>query len=366
MSPTVGILGAGQLARMLALAAHELGIKTLCYDNHDASSAAAVTQTVRGSFEDRATLLAWAKQCDVITYETENIDLVATDILASQGIEVFPSRRALAMMQNRILEKTFCQQLGLQTAPFAVVKNEAELHEALASISYPCVLKTATQGYDGKGQHKLNQESDASTIKLSGDNTYVLEKWVEHEGECSLLSVRAQDGEILHYPLTYNRHQHGMLVTSKAPYENPLLQQKANRIAERILQHFDYVGVLTIEFFMMEDELLINEMAPRVHNSFHWTIEGARTSQFANHLRALLRLPLGDSQAIAPSYLYNCIGQLPAPERILAYANAYYHDYGKTARPGRKLGHITWCDFDNEGQQAIDAMLRSEINNIYE
>ncbi|MBY0377908.1 MAG: 5-(carboxyamino)imidazole ribonucleotide synthase, partial [Gammaproteobacteria bacterium] len=359
MSPTVGILGAGQLARMLALAAHELGVKTLCYDNSDASSAAAVTQTVRGSFEDSEALLAWAKQCDVITYETENIDLAALDILANQGREVVPSRRALTVMQNRFLEKTFCQQLGLATAPFALVHNEAQLREALLALSYPCVLKTATQGYDGKGQYKLNDKSDISALVLSWDKAYVLERWLAHQGECSLLSARGYDGEIIHYPLTHNQHQHGMLATSKAPYENALLQQKANHIAERILQHFDYVGVLAIEFFIMEDELLINEMAPRVHNSFHWTIEGARTSQFANHLRALLHLPLGDSAAIAPSYLYNCIGQLPACERILAHANTYYHDYGKTARPGRKLGHITWCDFDNEGQQGISTMLES-------
>lgn len=362
----VGILGAGQLARMLALAAHEMGVQTLCYDSSGASSAAAVTETVQGSLEDSAALLAWAKQCDVITYETENIALRATDILASEGIEVTPSRRALAVMQDRILEKTFCQQLGLQTAPFAIVENEEQLHEALALLSYPCVLKTATQGYDGKGQYRLREDNDILQLKLSWDRAYVLEQWLEHQGECSLLSVRGHDGDIIHYPLTHNEHQHGMLATSKAPYENAALQQQANHIAERILQHFDYVGVLTIEFFMMNGDLFINEMAPRVHNSFHWTIEGARTSQFANHLRALLCLPLGDSEAIAPSYLYNCIGQMPACTQILAHKNAYYHDYGKTARPGRKLGHITWCDFDKLGHQTIAFALQSEINNIYE
>ncbi len=365
MTQTVGILGAGQLARMLALAGHEMGIRTLCYDAADASSASFVTQTVHDSFEDEAALLAWATQCDVITYETENIPLNVTDILATQGIEVVPSRRALAMMQNRFLEKTFCQQLGIQTAPFALIHNEMELHEALKALPYPCVLKTATQGYDGKGQYKLNEEKAISTLKISYDVPYVLEQWLEHQGECSLLSVRAQDGEIRYYPLTYNEHQHGMLAFSKAPYHDPKLQQEANHIAERILTHFDYVGVLAIEFFIVDGKLVVNEMAPRVHNSFHWTIEGARTSQFANHLRALLGLSLGDTDIVAPSYLYNCIGQMPSCERILSYANAYYHDYGKTPRPGRKLGHVTWCDFENQGGEDIHTSLFVEINNVY-
>ena len=366
MTQTVGVLGAGQLARMLALAGHEMGIQTVCYDAADANSASLVTQTIRGSFEDEATLLAWAKQCDVITYETENIPLKVTDILANHGIEVAPSRRALAMTQNRFLEKTFCQQLGIPTAPFALVHNEMELREALKALSYPCVLKTTTQGYDGKGQYKLNEDKAISTLNISYDVPYVLEQWLEHQGECSLLSVRAQDGEIRHYPLTYNEHQHGILSFSKAPYQDPSLQEEANRIAERILTHFDYVGVLTIEFFILDGKLVVNEMAPRVHNSFHWTIEGARTSQFANHLRALLHLPLGDTHMVAPSYLYNCIGQMPSCKRILSYANAYYHDYGKTPRPGRKLGHVTWCDFENKESEVIRTSLATEINNLYE
>jgi 5-(carboxyamino)imidazole ribonucleotide synthase len=365
MTKTVGILGAGQLARMLALAAHELGVKTICYDANDTSSAAAVTQTVQGSFEDEESLLAWARGCDVITYETENIPLAATDILASHGIEVYPSRRALAMMQNRNLEKTFCRQLGIQTAEFVIVHNEAELRDAVSLLGYPCVLKTTTLGYDGKGQYRLNGDGDLSGLSLSWDREYILEQWLQHDGECSLLSVRDHDGKIKHYPLTYNQHQHGMLAYSRAPYPDRSMQKKANDIVERILDHFTYVGVLAIEFFIVGDDLLINEMAPRVHNSFHWTIEGATTSQFANHLRALLHWPLGTTEAIATSHLYNCIGQLPPCERILSYSGAYYHDYGKTARPGRKVGHVTWCDFNHPGDTEIATGLWSEINNIY-
>ncbi len=365
MNKTIGILGAGQLARMLALAAHELGVKTICYDANDITSAAAVTQTMQGRFEDEKGLLDWANRCDVITYETENIPLAATDILAGKGIEVYPSRRALAMMQNRNLEKTFCRQLGIQTAEFFIVHNEEELREAVSLLGYPCVLKTTTQGYDGKGQYRLNDETEVSALSLFWDREYILEQWLEHDGECSLLSVRDHAGHIKHYPLTYNQHEQGMLAYSRAPYPDCAMQKKANDIAERIVQHFSYVGVLAIEFFMVGEELRINEMAPRVHNSFHWTLEGANTSQFANHIRALLHLPLGDCEAIGTSHLFNCIGQMPACERILSYSGVYYHDYGKMARPGRKLGHVTWCDFNHPGDTEIATVLRSEINNIY-
>ncbi|MCD6044908.1 MAG: purK [Gammaproteobacteria bacterium] len=376
MTKTIGILGAGQLARMLALAAHELGVKTICYDANDTRSAAAVTQTVEASFEDKEQLLTWANHCDVITYETESIPLAATEFLASQNIEVYPSRRALAMMQNRNLEKTFCRQLGIQTAEFALVKNEEELRRAVSLLGYPCVLKTTTQGYDGKGQYRLENENDVNNLILSWENhlgagpgacpnEYILEQWLTHEGECSLLSVRDHDGDIRHYPLTYNQHQHGMLAYSRAPYPDHSLQKKAKEIATRILEHFTYVGVLAIEFFIVGNDLLINEMAPRVHNSFHWTIEGAATSQFANHIRALLHWPLGATEAIATSHLFNCIGQLPVCERILSHPGAYYHDYGKIARPGRKLGHVTWCDFNDPGDTEIATALWAEINNIY-
>ncbi len=376
MTKTIGILGAGQLARMLALAAHELGVKTICYDANDTSSAAAVTQTIQAPFEDKESLLAFASDCDVITYETESIPLAAAELLANEGIEVYPSRRALAMMQNRSLEKTFCRQLGIQTAEFTLVHNEEELRAAVFLLGYPCVLKTTMLGYDGKGQYRLKDDNDLSSLISSWKNNvgadpgvclneYILEQWLEHDGECSLLSVRDHDGHIKHYPLTYNQHQHGMLAYSRAPYPDPSLQKKANEIAERILQHFSYVGVLAIEFFIVDEELLINEMAPRVHNSFHWTIEGATTSQFANHIRALLHWPLGSCEAIASSHLFNCIGQLPSCESILSYPGAYYHDYGKMARPGRKLGHVTWCDFNHPGDTEIATVLWSEINNIY-
>lgn len=377
MTKTIGILGAGQLARMLALAAHDLGVKTICYDAHHSHSAAAVTQTVQGGFEDHERLWAWAKECDVITYETESIPLSVTDFLASQGIEVYPSRRALAMMQNRHLEKTFCQQLGIPTAEFVLVRTIEELQAAVSVLGFPSVLKTTTEGYDGKGQYRLENDNDLSDFISSWKNNagtdprvcpneYILEKWLQHDGECSLLSVRDHDGHIQHYPLTYNQHQHGMLAYSRAPYPDVAMHKQAKAIATRILEHFSYVGVLAIEFFMVEGNLLINEMAPRVHNSFHWTLEGASTSQFANHIRAVLHWPLGRCEAIAHSHLFNCIGQLPDCKQILSYPGAYYHDYGKIARPGRKLGHVTWCDFSDPGDTEIATSLWSHINNIYD
>ena len=367
MIKTIGILGAGQLAKMLALAAHEMGVRTVCYDANDAQAAKIVTDVVRGSFEDKNALLTWAKQCDVITYETENIPLSVTDTLASAGIEVVPSRRALAMTQNRILEKTFCRQLGISTADFVVVRNEQELRQGLEKLSYPAILKTACEGYDGKGQYRFMSAADlVLCAEIDWQQDYILEKWVSYQAECSLLSVRAHNGSIQYYPLSYNRHEHGMLVQSHVALGLDELHPQACSIAERILQHFDYVGVFTIEFFVVGTELWINEMAPRVHNSYHWTIEGAVTSQFANHVRALLQLPLGKGAAIAPSYLFNCIGQMPDCKQILSYEGAYYHHYGKTARAGRKLGHVTWCDFNNQTDPTTVAALTAEIHNIYQ
>ncbi len=364
MKKTLGILGAGQLARMLALAGHELGLKTICYDTDAATSAAAVSEVVRGQTD--SDLLNWAVTCDLITYETENIALDRIDLLHQSAKPLFPSRRALELMQNRKLEKTFLRQLGLPTVDFVRVNNDHSLEQAITELGYPCILKTTTQGYDGKGQYRLQEQSDRTKLNILWDQEYILESWLSFEAECSLCSVRGQDGAIAHYSLTRNWHEDGILVRSEAPWrEGERLEQKAQEMAERILTHLDYVGVLTLEFFVKAGNLWINEMAPRVHNSFHWTIEGAKTSQFSNHLRALLGYPLGSTAAIADTVLFNCIGRMPAIKTILSYPDVYYHDYEKTPRAGRKLGHLTYCDFEKQNNGQILEQLAIEISNVY-
>jgi 5-(carboxyamino)imidazole ribonucleotide synthase len=295
-------------------------------------------------YDDPKMLEELVRRARVVTYEFESVPAEPVRWLAER-VPVFPPPRALEVSQDRFVEKAFFEQLGLPTAAFAPVDDEASLAAAIAKIGTPAHLKTRRGGYDGKGQARIARPEDAAAVwrALGGTSGFVLERHVDFARELSVIAVRDGLGETRTYPLVENRHARGILRTSlfPAPNVDSALQGRARSYAEAVLGALEYVGVLAIELFDAPGELLVNEMAPRVHNSGHATIEGAETSQFENHLRAILGLPLGGTHAIGVSAMLNLIGGVPARERVLGVPTAHLHLYGKEPKPGRKVGHIT-------------------------
>ncbi len=340
----VGVLGGGQLGRMLALAGYPLGVRTTVLDPAADPCAAQVCDHVRGEFEaDYASLYRLAQASDVVTYEFENVPVETARWLAER-VPVLPPPRALEVSQDRLAEKTFLQGLGIPTPPFAAVESRADFDAGLTTIGLPAVLKTRRFGYDGKGQAVLSTPADADAAwDRLGGRPLILEGFVPFDRELSLIAVRGRSGEVVTYPLIENRHIDGILHRSLAPADRlgEELTERATEYASRILAELDYVGVLTVEWFQDGPRLLANEMAPRVHNSGHWTLDAAVTSQFENHLRAVLGLPLGRAAATGFAAMYNLIGKLPPLAGTLADPDARVHHYGKAARPGRKVGHVT-------------------------
>lgn len=334
--PRVGILGAGQLALMLAEAGENLGAEVVCAGRHgDCAERAA--RVVPVDLRDPAAVAEFATQVDLVTVESENIDATVL-----RGLELYPNARAVGIAQDRLLEKSFFQECGMGVAPFAPVDCLEDLEYALTITGLPAILKTRRMGYDGKGQARLMCKEDAAEAweSVAGMSS-ILEGMVRFDAEVSLIAARNRGGEIVFWPLARNMHRDGILRISVAPYENTELQAQAETYLRVLLERLDYAGVLTVEFFVTEGELLANEMAPRVHNSGHWTIEGSRTSQFENHLRAILGMELGSTES-RPMVMLNCIGAMPEESETNAYADLFRHDYGKRARPGRKVGHLTF------------------------
>jgi 5-(carboxyamino)imidazole ribonucleotide synthase len=346
--PVLGILGGGQLARMLALAAAPLGVKTLVVDSSADACAGQVTQLVVADWTDYAALEAFAAQVDVVTFDFENVPAETARWLAER-VSVFPEPQALAVAQDRLAEKTLFRECNLQTPEFMAVDTRDELDRALATIGAPAILKTRRLGYDGKGQFRLKSmaDADAAWAALGAQavaHGLILEAFVPFERELSVIAVRGRDGDFRTWPLTRNWHTDGVLSLSLAPaLDIEQLQQRATALARTLAERLNYVGVFALELFVKDGELLGNEMAPRVHNSGHWTIEGAHTSQFENHVRAVLGLPLGDTGARGVSVMFNWIGELPDASPVLRTVDAHWHDYGKQARSGRKVGHATLC-----------------------
>lgn len=357
----LGIVGGGQLARMLALAGYPLGLQFRVLDPVADACAGQVAELIQGAYADEVHLAQLAAWADVATFDFENVPAAAATIL-EQHTTVYPPAEALAVAQDRLAEKTLFWELGIPTPAFATVDSLAELREAVARVELPAVLKTRRLGYDGKGQRVLRIEEDIEPAwQALGNAPLLLESFVPFEREVSVLAVRGRSGEIAFYPLVENRHRDGILRRSQAPFPAPALAQEGFDYARRLLERLNYVGVLAVEFFVREGRLIANEMAPRVHNSGHWTIEGAATSQFENHLRAILGLPLGSTAAIGYSAMLNCIGDLPEPAAVLAVPGTHYHAYGKAPRPGRKVGHVTlWAD-DPAALQAGLARLTSLV-----
>ena len=363
---TIGILGGGQLGRMLALAGYPLGLHLRFFDPAAGETPVdALAERVRGEgdYTDFVALDQFATGLDVVTYEFENVPVADAHHLA-QRTPVFPPPAALEISQDRLTEKSFFRDQKIPTTRFLPVTTQADLEGALAQIGLPAVLKTRRMGYDGKGQYLMRTTEDVAKAwaELQGSDL-ILEGFVAFDRELSVLAVRSTSGEIVYYPLVQNRHREGILRRSIAPAPDltPELQALAQSYAARVLEALEYVGVLAIELFQVGETLIANEMAPRVHNSGHWTIEGAETSQFANHLRAVAGLPLGSTAMRGQAAMLNILGELPDTAAILAIPGAHLHLYDKTPRPGRKLGHVTLrCDEPTVFQERL-ATLRGLI-----
>ena len=338
---TIGIIGAGQLGRMMALAGYPLGLDFLFLDRDAHTPGGQVGPILAGELTDTRLLGELSQRCEVVTFDWENVPVAALENLPGKA-RIHPPPRALAAAQDRLSEKRTFELLGIPTTRYAAVDSRAALAQAVQSIGLPGVLKTRRMGYDGKGQFVLRKPADLDAAWAAlGSAPLLYENLVPFEAEVSLIAVRGADGAIAFYPLNLNVHRAGILRLTRAPYGNAVLTRQAQRAARKLLEHFNYVGVLTIEFFVKKGKLVANEMAPRVHNSGHWTIEGAETSQFENHVRAIAGLPLGSTRARGHSGMINLIGELPAREPLLRDVGLHWHDYGKSARPGRKLGHLT-------------------------
>ena len=333
----IGVLGAGQLALMLAEAAPALGLQLVCA-GRPGDCAGQVAQIINVDLEDPTEVRAFANSVDVLTFESENVEAAVLEGLTNLA----PNAHAVQIAQDRLLEKNFLREHGIETAPYAEVNSLHDLQAALAEIGAPSILKTRRLGYDGRGQVRLAHVDEAgSAWAHTGGAPCILEGMVRFDLEVSLIGARSRTGETVFYPLVHNVHREGILRVSTAPFERGGLQQLAEGYLRTLMEKLDYVGVLTVEFFVVGDRLVANEMAPRVHNSGHWTIEGSETSQFANHLRAIAGLPLG-STASRPTVMLNCIGTMPSLESTDTFPSLWRHDYGKTARPGRKVGHLTF------------------------
>lgn len=340
---TIGILGGGQLGYMLALAGYPLGLHFRFLDPSPEAPVGRIANRVTSDYQDEQALEKFSHGLEVVTYEFENVPVDAAKFLAER-VPVYPPAIALEEAQDRMREKSLFQKLGIPTTEFAEVRKRGELDAAVKHVGLPSVLKTCRMGYDGKGQWLLRTASDLEKTRPElPEAPLILEKFVAFQRELSLLAVRGRAGEIAFYPLIENHHRGGILRLSLAPAPNldASLQSEAERASRAVLETLGYVGVLCIEFFEMDGRLLANEMAPRVHNSGHWSIEGAVTSQFENHLRAILGFPLGSSAAVGVSAMINLIGELPESAEVLQIPNAHLHLYGKEPRAGRKLGHVT-------------------------
>jgi 5-(carboxyamino)imidazole ribonucleotide synthase len=343
---TVGILGGGQLARMLALSGAPLGLRFRVLDTVADACAGQFAPLIVGDYRDEAALAEFARQVDVATFDFENVPAESAQWL-SERIPVFPNPRALAVAQDRLAEKTLFRTLGIPVPAFADVPDRAALDAAVAAIGTPCILKTRRLGYDGKGQFRIKSPADldaawAALGAQAASVGLILEGFVAFERELSVVAVRGRDGEFRTWPLTENWHVDGVLSASLAPARVEAdMAARAFAHARALAEALDYVGVFALELFCQDDVLLANELAPRVHNSGHWTIEGSETSQFQNHLRAVLGLPLGDTRMVGHACMLNWIGAMPEAAPMLREPGGHWHDYGKEPRAGRKVGHAT-------------------------
>ena len=335
----IGIIGAGQLGQMLGLAARELGASCCFVDPSTAPPAASAGTVIRAAFDDAAALAELAGRSDVVSYEFENVAVEALSALTGR-VSVYPPPDALRHAQDRLTEKQLFAGLDIPLPAYRTVDSADDLRRAAASVGLPLVIKTRRMGYDGKGQAIVRSLDEAeAVVQQLGQSSLIAEQWIEFDYEVSAIGARNPGGDIVTYPLTHNEHVDGILRLSRAPVDAPELTDRASAYLRNILEHLEYVGVLALELFVVGDQLLANEFAPRVHNSGHWTIEGTTASQFTNHLLAITNRPLLYPELRGHAGMLNLIGTIPDGTRRLQFG--HLHDYGKEPRPGRKLGHIT-------------------------
>ncbi len=347
---TVGVLGSGQLGRMFAIAARKMGYRVHTFSPHyDTPTGQVADVEVRGSYDDLDAVRAFARNVDVVTFEFENVSSSSTDA-AEEIVPVRPAGSVLHTTQHRRREKSFLAGLGIPVAPFAVVESAGQLAGALERIGYPAVLKSAGFGYDGKGQVKLEPGSDLEAAwKAAGSGECVLEGFIDFDFEVSVVAARGLAGEFAHFAVVRNDHVNHILDVTTAPASVPAsVEREAVEIARTVVDALGVVGVLCVEFFLTRDgRLLVNELAPRPHNSGHYTFDACLTCQFEQQLRAVCGLPLGSTEQLRPAAMANLLGDLwmdrtPDWESVLGMKDIKLHLYGKAeARPGRKMGHLT-------------------------
>jgi 5-(carboxyamino)imidazole ribonucleotide synthase len=348
----VGIIGAGQLGQMLGFAADALNVQCTFLDPAENPPAAAAGTVIPLPFDSTQGLKQLAEWADVITYEFENVPVSALASIPDK-IPVYPPREALTCSQDRLDEKKLFESLQIPLPQYRAIDSAADLQNAASEIGLPLVLKTRRLGYDGKGQRVVStMEQVAPSFEELGGRELIAEQWVDFDYEVSAIGVRAPNGETTSYSLTQNLHEGGILRVSRAPVDQPQLARLADDYLDRLMRHLDYVGVLALELFVVGDRLLANEFAPRVHNSGHWTIEGATASQFENHLRAILEMPLGDTTMAGYVGMINLIGNMPEDSARIVAENVALHDYGKEPRRDRKLGHVTLVAEDRLQREA--------------
>ncbi|QQR91259.1 MAG: 5-(carboxyamino)imidazole ribonucleotide synthase [Myxococcales bacterium] len=346
----VGILGDGQLARMLAMDGHRIGIQCVVLGHDERSSGAQVTEFRKVDYADPQSILQASHDLDLLSYEMEHLPY-ASLLEVSKHKTLHPAPEALRLAQDRLLEKQFVQSLGIPVVPFMELPSTVSLVEVAEELHFPFLIKTRTAGYDGKGQLWVRSEADfeqAQALLIS--RPCIAEAKCEFDREVSLVMVRGVNDQLAWYPLVENVHREGILFRSEAPAPkvSEALFASASSYATKIAKHLDYRGVLTIEFFEKNGELCVNEIAPRVHNSGHWTLEGAGCSQFENHLRAICGRSLGSCEAVGKSVMFNFLGQMPPLNELFSLPFVRLHRYGKEQAPKRKLGHLTahHCNVD--------------------
>lgn len=337
----IGIIGAGQLARMLSVAGTPLGLEFHCLGKSGDCAEEVVKSVTDIDLNKVNDVVNWAKQFDVITFENENIshELIKA---VNHEVNVYPSAKAIAISQDRLLEKSFMRDHGIETAKFVNIDSLEKLEGAVKEHGLPAIVKTRRFGYDGKGQFVIKSQDDIAkawnALKDAPDGL-IYEAFVNFDYEVSQICTADIKGNIAFYPLAKNIHKQGIIVESEAPFENDVLQAKAQQVAKTLVKEFGYVGTLAIEFFVKGDDLIVNEIAPRVHNSGHWSIDGAITSQFENHVRAIAGLILGDTTS-KKTVMLNCIGGMPSTKDLSALDRVKIHNYNKEPRKGRKVGHL--------------------------
>ncbi|MDE2974069.1 MAG: 5-(carboxyamino)imidazole ribonucleotide synthase [Gemmatimonadota bacterium] len=365
----VAVLGGGQLGRMLALAGIPLGHRFTFLEPSPDPPAGQLGKVLAAPYDDPGALARIAEAADVVTYEFENVPAASAAFLAAR-LPVLPPPAALLATQDRLAEKRMFRQLGIPTAPFHPVDSPAQLGAALAATGLPAVIKTRRFGYDGKGQAVVHSAEEAASVQASLGPGLLAERFVDFERELSIVAARGRDGGRVFYPLTENHHRDGILRASRAPAPgvSPELQAVAEDLAGTVMERLEYAGVLAVELFEARGRLLANEVAPRVHNSGHWTLDGADTSQFENHVRAVTGLPPAAPRMAGPAAMLNIVGELPDTAAVAAIPGAHLHLYDKVPRPGRKLGHVNITGGDEaavgETARRVWALLPGEPSGL--